>query len=407
MFFDFLRIVSRNLTRRKLRSWLTMIGIFIGIATVVALIGLGEGLRNAITSQFDMLGTDIITIRAGGIQLFGPPGTGVVKPLSKELTSKIERINGIKHVIPRLIKSAHVEFNDRLSIIITGSLPSGETRDVMEDYLGLKAEVGRLLKDGDRYKVVIGNNLRSEDSFGKELNVGNRLLIEGRQFEIVGIAKKLGNFILDNVILINEESQRELFDEPEEVSVFAIRTEKDINVEKVKEDIEKVLRKERDVKKGEEDFSVELAIDTINTLNSTLFAVQLFVYIIAAISLLVGGIGIMNTMYTSVLERTKEIGIMKSIGAQNKDVFLFFLLESGFLGFIGGLIGILIGTLIAKGFAYVGSMQLGSDLIHADISFSLIFGALAFSFIIGCIAGITPAIQASKLNPVDALRHVK
>jgi|TARA_B100000315_G_C14577901_1_gene588891 putative ABC transport system permease protein len=384
-----------------------MIGIFIGIATVVALIGLGEGLRNAITSQFDMLGTDIITIRAGGIQLFGPPGTGVVKPLSKELTSKIERINGIKHVIPRLIKSAHVEFNDRLSIIITGSLPSGETRDVMEDYLGLKAEVGRLLKDGDRYKVVIGNNLRSEDSFGKELNVGNRLLIEGRQFEIVGIAKKLGNFILDNVILINEESQRELFDEPEEVSVFAIRTEKDINVEKVKEDIEKVLRKERDVKKGEEDFSVELAIDTINTLNSTLFAVQLFVYIIAAISLLVGGIGIMNTMYTSVLERTKEIGIMKSIGAQNKDVFLFFLLESGFLGFIGGLIGILIGTLIAKGFAYVGSMQLGSDLIHADISFSLIFGALAFSFIIGCIAGITPAIQASKLNPVDALRHVK
>ena len=115
----------------------------------------------------------------------------------------------------------------------------------------------------------------------------------------------------------------------------------------------------------------------------------------------------MNTMYTAVVERTKEIGIMKSIGAKNKDIFALFFFESGLLGMVGGIIGIGIGVGLAKGLAYIGSLQLGSNLIQAKISLFLVFGALLFSYLIGSLAGILPAVQASKLSPVEALRYAK
>ncbi|MFC1752661.1 ABC transporter permease [Thermoproteota archaeon] len=406
MFFDYLKLAVNSLLKRRLRSWLTMIGIFIGIAAVVSLIGLGEGLRNAITSQFGALGGDMITIQAGGTQ-YGPPGTGVVTPLELGIEDDIEKIDGVQFAIPRLIKSGTMEYNDRLAIGMAGSIPDGVHRKEIENILSLKPYKGRLLKDGDRNKVVLGNNFKEDDIFGKAIEPGTKVLINEKQFEVVGIVKKSGNFFMDGVVMMNAAPLRELFDNTEEISILVAKVKKNVDMEKVKEDIEEFLRKERNVKEGEEDFSVDLAINTVETINSTLFAVQMFVYIIASISLLVGGIGIMNTMYTAVVERTKEIGIMKSIGAKNIDVFMIFLVESGLLGMVGGLIGVTVGVLLAKGMAAAGAAQLGSDLIQAQISLWLVVGALLFSFIIGCIAGITPAIRASKLHPVDALRYAK
>ena len=153
--------------------------------------------------------------------------------------------------------------------------------------------------------------------------------------------------------------------------------------------------------------SASSPLPIIGTLNSTLFAVQLFVYIIAAISLAVGGIGIMNTMYTSVLERTKEIGVMKSIGARNSAIFTIFFIESGLLGMVGGIIGIILGLVFAFGLSAIGRVALGSNLIQASISPVLVFGALLFSFVLGTAFGVLPAYQASKLNPVDSLRSAK
>jgi len=175
----------------------------------------------------------------------------------------------------------------------------------------------------------------------------------------------------------------------------------------VQENIERLMRKERDVKKGEEDFTVQTPQAVLAQVNSTLFAVQLFVYIIAAISIIVGGIGIMNTMFTSVLERTKEIGIMKSIGARNSTIFSLFFIESGLIGSIGGVIGAIIGISMAMGLAFVGRLALGSELIRADVSVWLVFGSIFGSFLLGSIFGVIPAIRASKLHPVDALRHNK
>ena len=214
--------------------------------------------------------------------------------------------------------------------------------------------------------------------------------------------------VFDNIVLMNEQTMFNVIgNKKEEVNVIAIRVDDVNKINEAKESIEKLLRKERNVKKGEENFVVQSPQQVLEALNSTLFAVQLFVYIIAVISLAVGGIGIMNTMYTSVLERTKEIGVMKSIGAKNSAIFTIFFFESGLLGMVGGIIGIILGMAFAFGLSTLGRAFLGSDLIQASISPWLVAGALLFSFALGTAFGMLPAYQASKLNPVDSLRSAK
>jgi putative ABC transport system permease protein len=406
---DSLSLAIKNLRNRRLRSWLTMIGIFIGIAAVVSLIGLGEGLRVGITSQFGFLGSDTLSIRAEGLDFAGPPGSSVVTPLDPELTNKIERINGVEVSIDRYLESGTLEFNDRLGIGLAMSIPSGSDRKALEEMANLKTVKGRMLKDGDGRKLVLGINFYEDKvGFGKGVNVGDRVLLNGFKYEVVGILEKKGSFIFDNAVFVNEDIMlEELRERTDQVDVIAVKVKDVGEIEKVKEDIEKLLRKERGVKLGEEDFVVESPQQTLDQLNDILFGVQLFVTIIAIISLLVGGIGIMNTMYTSVLERRKDIGIMKSIGARNSNIFWLFFIESGYLGLVGGVIGIALGLGLAYGLAAFGRAALGGELIQASVSLELIIGALLFSFILGTIFGTLPAVQASKLQPVESLRSVK
>ena len=408
MLKDYAVFSLKNLRSRRLRSWLTMIGIFIGIAAVVSLIGLGEGLRLAIMSQFGFLGPDVLAVQASGLAFAGPPGTAVAKPLSDDLAAKIEKINGVEAAFNRYIESSTLEFNDRQNIGIAGSAPEGENRKMFETMINLKAEEGRLLKDGDAKKAVLGNDFKKKDTYGKGIKAGDRVLINGISFEVVGILEKKGSFIFDRIVLINEKSMIDVLGiDKKKVNAIAVKVKDQSRIAQVKKDIEKLLMKERNVKKGEEDFQVQSPQQTLEALNSTLFAVQLFVYIIAAISLAVGGIGIMNTMYTSVLERTKEIGIMKSIGAKNSAIFTIFFIESGLLGTVGGIIGIALGMSFAYGISAIGRVALGSELIQASIPLWLVLLALSISFLLGSLFGVLPAYQASKLNPVDSLRAAK
>lgn len=407
MLKDYLKIALNAVLKRKLRSYLTMIGVFIGIAAVVSLIGLGEGLREAILGQFGEFSPDTLTVQAGGIQA-GPPGTGVITPLTRDDAKELEGIQGVKVIIPRHIRMMAIEFNDQTQFTFAASMVGGDARKEIERVLQIDIEKGRALKDGDRNKVVLGYNFGTEDSgFGKPIEPGQRVIVGGKQFEVVGINSKKGSFIFDNVILMNEAPLIELIDDDETIDIIAVVVN-DINeIDAVQERLEKKMRKLRNVDVGEEDFEVSSPQNTLQTIGDTLFAVQLFVYLIASISLLVGGIGIMNTMYTAVLERTKEIGIMKSIGAQNHVIFTIYFIESGFMGLVGGVIGIILGVGLASGLAFVGTLALGSDLISASFSPLLLFGALLFSFLLGSIAGITPALGAAKMNPVDALRYAK
>ena len=171
------------------------------------------------------------------------------------------------------------------------------------------------------------------------------------------------------------------------------------------EKIEKALRKSRNVEEGQEDFSVQTTEELMETYNDILNIVNIVLIGIAAISLLVGGIGIMNTMYTAVIERTKEIGIMKAIGARNSSIMILFVIESGILGALGGAIGVAIGMAFSKLVEVIATAALQTALLQAYFPWYLIVGSLAFAFIVGTISGLLPARQAALLKPVDALRY--
>ena len=169
--------------------------------------------------------------------------------------------------------------------------------------------------------------------------------------------------------------------------------------------IEEKLRKYKGQKEGEEDFYVQTFEEIMAMFGSVINILNGILVLIALISLFVASVNITNTMYTAVLERTKEIGIMKSVGAKNSDILTLFLIESGLLGLVGGLIGVGVGAGIGKSVEYIALTQLGTPFLQASISLELVLGALLFSFVVGSFSGVLPAIQASRMRPVEALRH--
>ncbi len=404
MLRDYFSLAAENLKTRKLRTWLTMIGIFIGIAAIVSLISLGQGMKDAITSQFQSLGSDRLTIQAKGIQ-FGPPGSNVVVPLTKDDIKVIEKVNGVDSVSGRLIQTAVATFEKKNKVTWFVDVPSdSKQRALFNDILKPKTSSGRFLLTSDKYKVVVGNDYSTSPLLGKEVVVGDKIEINGQQFEIVGILEKKGNPQFELAIYMNEEVLRDVTNTPDKVSMITVRINKGEDLNRMADTITRALRRARNEADGKETFQIQTPEQTLSAVNTILTIVQAVLIGIASISLLVGGIGIMNTMYTSVLERTKEIGIMKAIGAKNSDVLLIFLIESGFLGLLGGIIGLTLGILISKSVEIIATNVLGTGLLKASISIYLLAGALLFSFLIGSISGVLPAIQASKMTPVKALR---
>lgn len=403
---EYFSLALNSLRRRKLRSYLTMIGVIIGIAAVVSLIAIGGGLRNFVTGQFNVLDTNVLSISAQGSGN-GPPGAGVVNHLTERQREAVERAKGVDIAVTRIVQFGLSEYNDRTHETYYVSVPSGEQRDAIYDIANYELAEGRFLKDGDTTRIVVGHDYTKEETFDKPVSLGSRILIDGTAYTVVGIFKKKGSFIVDNTVLMNEDQLVLQFGlAKEEYDIMAARVKEGENPKEVKKDVEKVLRKERNVKIGEEDFSVETPDTALANLENILFAVQLFISIIAGVSLVVGGIGIMNTMFTAVLERTSEIGIMKAIGAKNSHIFIIFSIESGLIGLVGGIIGATIGTILALSLSFAASAAL-DQTITASITPLLIIGALSFSFLLGMIAGIIPAYRAMRLHPVDALRASK
>ncbi|MFP4524472.1 MAG: ABC transporter permease [Candidatus Woesearchaeota archaeon] len=406
MLEDFFRQGVKNLTNRRLRSWLTMIGIFIGVALVVSLLSLGQGMQDAIVGQFSDLGADTITIQAAGGG-YGPPGTYQSVKVTEDDLEVVKRTDGVEEAFGRIIGSVKVEIDDKdeYGYVSTVAEDSREYEMSVTTPDDLSAGQGRLIEPGDRYEAVVGYRLGHEALYGRDLEVGDDILINEQDFEIVGVLEKTGNPQLDSITWLMEDAGREVTGTDEAYGLIVAKLERGMDPNVAKERLLEELRDSRDVKEGKEDFTVTTAQETIESLNSILGAVKWFLIGIAAISLLVGGVGITNTMYTSVLERTREIGIMKAIGAKNEDVLTLFLIESGLLGLVGGLIGIALGLGFAFATAAIARQALGADIIRAHVSFGLLAGAMLGSFLVGSIAGLTPARQASRMKPVEALQY--
>jgi len=371
---------------------------------VVSLISLGNGLKVAVNSQFGVSTTEVITVQAGGITFAGPPGSGVAKSLTIEDMDRIEELSSVERVIRRNIPTGKLEFNDRAIFGLVMNIPDGVNRKFAYEVLEVEAESGRLLKDGDLNKVVLGYNFYVDKvGLDKVVRVGDKVLIQNKSFEVLGITQKKGSFIFDNLVHMNEEPLKDLMGYGDDVDLIVVQVKDKDLMEKTKEDIEKVLRKTRDVKVGEEDFEVSTPEAALETVNGIIAGVQAFIVLIASISILVGSLGIVNTMTTSVLERKKEIGIMKAVGARNVDIFYQFFIESGLLGLVGGLVGVIFGIAIGF-FGTIGiNGFIGSEVVP-EISIYLIFFSLLGSFLVGAISGIVPAMKAARENPVEALR---
>jgi|SRR3989338_8128646 len=404
MIKDYFSLAFGNLRHRGLRSWLTILGIFIGIAAVVSLISMGAGLKTAITGQFGVLSVDKLTIQNKQTG-FAPPGSAVIEKLNSDDLKIIEGVSGVDKVVTRLIRVGSLEYNGIKGFGYAADIPDApEDAEFVYESIGLKAAEGRLLKQGDKGMVLLGNNFMTTDDFGREFRVGKIVKINGEDFKIIGFLEKSSSFQFNGLVLVLTSDLEELEGIKGEYDMIIAQVENKDKIEDVAVEIERKLRDDRNEKLGEESFTVQTPLEAISSVNTILNIINLIVIGIAMISLFVGGVGIANTMYTSVLERTREIGVMKAIGARNSDILKIFLIESGLLGLVGGIVGALIGLGGAIVISSIVNQALGGSLFLVTISYPLLIGAVAFAFIVGVVSGILPAIQASKLNVVDALR---
>ena len=401
---DHFTLAYKNLRRRGIRSWLTLIGIFIGIAAVVSLISLGNSLKDTVNAQFNIGSAEVISVEAGGISGYGPPGTAVSNPITKKDADAIEKISYVEAAIPLYIETVRLEYNDFATISNAQSV-SEERIGYFYENLDLEAASGRLLNKNDFNNVMIGSELypKEKNGFDKDILVGNKITINGEDFVVIGILQKKGSFIIDGAIYMMEDKLVDLNNLTENVDLISVKVKNKEFIDRAKEEIEKLLRERRDVKIGEEDFQVSTPESSLASVNQILSGLQVFIVLVASISIFVGAIGIANTMTTSVVERKKEIGIMKAIGARNMDIFYQFFIEAGLLGLIGGIIGVVLGT----GLSYLGTASLNSFLgteTQPNINSYLVVFSLLGSFFVGAVSGIIPALNAARQNPVESLR---
>ena len=404
MLSDSFLLAIKNLKKRGIRSWLTVLGVFIGIAAVVSLISLSNGLQTAITGQFSgTLSTDVLVFQNAGTG-FGPPGSTAVRKINQNDIDIIESVPGVKETIPRLIRMVKFEYNDIATFNYIASIPKDQEKvDMVNKVANLVIVKGNLLEAGDKGKVVLGDDFIKNSPYEKEIHVGSSITIQGKKFEVKGILKRGSSFQINSVILMPEDDLKDILNIGDEYDIVAIKIDNTDNAQQIADNIVRKIRKDRNEKVGEEDFTIQTPAQALQAVSTILGVIGIVVTGIAAISLIIGGIGIANTMFTSVLERTREIGVMKAIGAKNSNILSVFLIESGLLGLVGGIAGALFGLGAAYLLASVASQTLGINF-PVTLSWPLLLGAIAFSFFIGLISGIIPAIKASRMNPVEALR---
>ncbi len=400
---EIIRIALRNIAKRKKRAALTMIGVFIGIAAVVALVSLGQGLQTTINEQFEKVGADKIYIQAKDpLQL----GEKVPGEMTSHEVDYIENVHGVAQTAGTVFRGAKVTYNDLQRTQFLLAIPDDKDQaELAYAFTTWEIAEGRRVNHKDKNKVALGYNLVTKELFGRNIPLGSKIDIEGELFEVVGSFKRTGDPGLDASVVIALDDAKRILGLGDTFNYVVAQTVKGENPDDVAERIKKRVRRDRHLEEGQEDFAVTTSTDLIASFNQVLNIIQVVFVGIALISLLVGGIGIMNTMYTAVLERTREIGVMKAIGAKNRDVLSIFLLESGLLGTAGGLIGIIIGAGISKAVELGANAAFGPGTITAVFPVYLLVGVLIFSFIVGTISGVLPARQASLLKPVEALRY--
>jgi len=400
---DLLKYSLQALWKRKLRSFLTVVSIFIGITAIFILVSFGQGLSVYVAEIAEKMGTDKIIVQPRGFG-FGPPALDSNVVLDKQDVDFLEDISGVEEATGVYILSGEIEFDDQIKYAYVFGSDFKDHRKLIEEVYALSIEEGRDLKGKEKSKVLLGYGYTLDDKiFPKRVTVGDKILINGVDFKVTGFYEEVGNPIDDANIYLTDVAAEEIFD-ADTYPFVLVRSKPGKDPAQLAETLKKKFRKHRGQSAGQEDFQVQTFEQLIETFNSVLAIINTVLILIALISIFVAAVNIMNTMYTSVLERTGEIGVMKAIGARNRDILFIFVLESGLLGIFGGALGVLVGYGLA---VYAGNVvaQAGFSVLQPVFTLPLILGCLLFSLFIGAISGVMPAYRASKLNPVDALQY--
>jgi putative ABC transport system permease protein len=392
------QIALKAIKTNKSRTFLTMLGIIIGVAAVILLVSIGSGLQQYITKEFEELGSNLIMVMPGKMQFSdeggregGPPGVTSNK-LTLKVVNKLERGEYVENVLPIITKSLVAKYANHSHS--TGLIASTEDyvtirkQDLAEGKNFTKADV-----DSAKKVAILGPSLK-EELFAESNALGKKILLGEQRYTVIGILEEKGAAMgqdRDDMALIPLTAAIKQFN-IEKLNYLYIVSPSTEETTKTQAEVEKILLKEME----EDDFTVYDSEELLATISSILGVLTAGLAGIASISLLVGGIGIMNIMLVSVTERTREIGLRKAVGATRQNILLQFLIEAVFLSLVGGIIGIGLGVL--------GSLVLRKFIQTAVTAWSVLV-AFSISALVGIIFGVAPAAKAAKLDPIDALRY--
>jgi putative ABC transport system permease protein len=400
MLFEAVKLAFQAIRRNALRSFLTVLGIVIGVAAVIAMVTIGNGTTAKVTAELSKLGTNLLFVRPGQ---FGPGRASTdAKPFNtRDVEALKTQLPGVQAVAPAAQKSVTVIYGgqNRVTNVVGTDLDYFITQD-------WSLSAGRQFLDGEvrggRAVCIIGQTVRHE-LFGYNDPVGQNIRVKNVSCEVIGVlvakGQSSGGNDRDDVVLMPLRTFHRRLAGNTDIGTILISAKDDVDTGKVQADVERLLRERRNIEPGkQDDFSVRDLRDIAQTAAGTTAMLTGLLGAVAAVSLLVGGIGIMNIMLVSVTERTREIGIRLAIGALEGQVLLQFLVEAVVLSLFGGLIGVLLGLGLAR-------LATGGLDVPFVIDPTIILVAFGFSALVGVLFGYFPARRAARLDPIEALRH--
>lgn len=395
-----INLTIKNIFRKKLRSTLTILSVIIGIASVVALIVLSESMLAAVSDQFNKMGANSIFIMSANFQ--GDPNTA--GRVSEETMLKIqdaeslEKIAEVEDVYPMNFFTARAEYKGEEQFLYVVTSPS-KNFDSLLEFMSVKLDKGKTFNKREGNFAVIGP-YAAEEIFKREIKIGDTLKLNDIDFKVIGILEPVGNQQDDSSIYISRKAGQAIDNYGDNVNYMILKSKKEADGNLVAKKVEKELNRNRE----EDTFLVITAGSFLELIERVLNIIRSILISIAGISLIVASLGIINSVYTSVLERTREIGVLKSIGAKISDITFIFVFESVVLTLVGGFIGFWVGVGIAK-LVVLYAESKGFTMLVITLTPQIIIATFLLALTVGLISGFFPARAAAKLNIVDALRQ--